>query len=167
MIKVCTICMKIYLAQHGETFTKEENAARPLTENGKKEITDVASFVTKSRQFALNKIYYSPKKRAEQTANIFGQFLQPEEWLEENEDLTPLADPSIWYEKIRTLKDDIMLIGHLPHLQKLASLLISGTEDNKTVDFQMGGVVCITRDDENKYAVKWAVIPRLFKEDIF
>jgi len=54
-----------------------------------------------------------------------------------------------------------MLVGHLPHLSRLASRLICGDEERKVVSFQMGGVVCLERDAEGNWSVRWALTPEL------
>jgi len=39
--------------------------------------------------------------------------------------------------------------------------LICGDEERKVVEFQMGGVVCLERDAEGSWAVRWALTPEL------
>jgi phosphohistidine phosphatase len=56
-----------------------------------------------------------------------------------------------------------MIVGHLPFMEKLASLLVAGSEDADIVAFQMGGVVCLERDDVGVWRVRWMVTPDMFK----
>jgi phosphohistidine phosphatase len=37
------------------------------------------------------------------------------------------------------------LVGHLPHLARLAAMLISGDKERSVINFQMGGVVRLRR----------------------
>ncbi|MCK4450112.1 MAG: hypothetical protein KAX26_05930 [Anaerolineae bacterium] len=39
-----------------------------------------------------------------------------------------------------------VLVGHLPFLDRLASLLVTGDADHSIVRFQMGGIVCLVRE---------------------
>ena len=42
---------------------------------------------------------------------------------------------------------DVMLVGHLPHLAKLASLLLTGEPDRQLIGFQQGGLVAMEHRD--------------------
>jgi phosphohistidine phosphatase len=53
-----------------------------------------------------------------------------------------------------------MIVGHLPFLDKLASALLCGNENQKVVSFQYGCIVKLVRNDETKaWSIKWMVIP--------
>ncbi len=52
-----------------------------------------------------------------------------------------------------------MLVGHLPHMGKLAALLVTGDADQALVTFKPGGVVCLARDDEGRWSLRWMVVP--------
>lgn len=53
-----------------------------------------------------------------------------------------------------------MIIGHLPHLSRMVSMLILGTPQNEIIRFKMGGVVCLTESD-NKWFAEWVLVPEL------
>ncbi len=151
--------MRLYLVQHGEAKSKEEDPSRPLTDRGVRDVKRVADFIAKAN-IRVGCIVHSSKLRARQTAEIIANELKVEK-LEESEALNPLADPSIWASKIREREEDLILVGHLPHLSKLASLLIIGREDKEVVRFTMGGIFCLERNEEGKWAVLWALRPDL------
>jgi len=70
--------MKIYLVRHGETaFNAEKKYLGqtdcPLTDNGIKQSQLVAE---KLKKFNIDLIYFSPIKRAEQTAQIINKYLE-------------------------------------------------------------------------------------------
>ena len=54
-----------------------------------------------------------------------------------------------------------MIVGHLPFLGKLVSLLVTGSEKNEIVEFHFGSVVCIERRDDGKWKVAWMITPAL------
>jgi broad specificity phosphatase PhoE len=66
--------MELYLIQHGEAKSKQEDPERPLTAKGAENIKKTASFF-KQLPKRLDLIWHSGKKRAEQTAEILDETL--------------------------------------------------------------------------------------------
>jgi phosphohistidine phosphatase len=56
---------------------------------------------------------------------------------------------------------DVMLVGHLPHLQRLAGLLICSDSECEAVHFRNGGVLCLERR-KTGWSVLWQINPTLF-----
>jgi len=54
-----------------------------------------------------------------------------------------------------------MLVGHLPYLPRLTSLLLCAQPEREVVRFRNGGVLCLERT-ENEWSVCWQVNPTLF-----
>jgi phosphohistidine phosphatase len=151
--------MYLYLMQHGEAKPEKEDPARPLSVRGRADVVKAASFVAAAVKLKINTLHHSPKTRASETARILGGFIVPSPDIQEADGLLPLDDPSVWAEGLRDSTTDCMLVGHLPHLAKLASLLVSGSADANIVDFKMGGIVCLRRSDAGCFAVSWMVVP--------
>ncbi len=61
--------MKIYLLQHGSSFSEEINPERPLTEIGEKDIKSLAIFL-KPLGIQVYSLFHSGILRAKQTAEI-------------------------------------------------------------------------------------------------
>lgn len=152
--------MKLYLVQHGEAKRKEEDPSRPLTNKGIKDAEKVAKYISKLG-VKIKKIFHSGKLRAKQTAEIYAKHLKPEEGVSETDGLNPLDEPKIWIEKIKTIDEDIMLTGHLPHLSKLASALITGDENKEIIKFRNAGIICLERDEQGKWIILWAIPPEM------
>jgi phosphohistidine phosphatase len=56
----------------------------------------------------------------------------------------------------------LALVGHLPFLDRLASLLVAGDEDAQVVRFRMGGLVELEpKQDRDGFAIAWAMLPDL------
>ena len=55
--------------------------------------------------------------------------------------LAPNDDPTAWVGRLTAETADVMLVGHLPHLAKLASLLLTGNPDGQLIGFQQAGLV--------------------------
>ena len=156
--------MRLYLVQHGEAKSEKEDPSRPLTENGRDEVEKIARFLMKVG-VSVKVIYHSGKLRAAQTAEILALHLKPLRGVEKAEALEPLADPRIWAEKIREIDEEIMLVGHLPHLKKLASLLLVGEESLEIVKFRYGGVLCLERSKEDVWSIVWIVRPDIISSE--
>lgn len=148
-----------YLIQHGEAKSKEEDPERHLTEKGKEESKKVAKFLSE-KGIKTDVIIHSGKTRAEETAKIYAEYLKPDKGILKGENLSPLDDPSFWAEKLKKENDSIMLVGHLPHLSKLLSLLITGNPEKEILKFRYSGCVAVLRENEN-FKIKWFIIPEI------
>ncbi|MEK6693709.1 MAG: phosphohistidine phosphatase SixA [Nitrospirota bacterium] len=150
--------MLLYLVQHAEAKREEEDPVRGLTEKGLQDIRKVSASVS-NLNIKISKIFHSGKTRALQTAEVLAEYLKPEKGLFETDGLAPLDEPEIWAERISTLDEDLVLVGHLPHLGRLASLLLCGDKEKNVIDFKMGGVVCLKRPEDNRWSVEWMILP--------
>ena len=56
---------------------------------------------------------------------------------------------------------NVMIVGHLPFLGRLAALLLTGNADNDVVAFQFGCVVCLKRGDSGRWKLEWMMVPKL------
>lgn len=151
--------MNVYLVQHAQARKEQENPERPLSDKGLSDIKKVAAFISKNIDITIHKIHHSGKTRARQTAEVLADALHRSENCFEAEGLKPLNDPSFWAERLARETENIMLVGHLPHLSKLASLMLCQDSDREVVEFQMGGVVCIGKQNSENWSVQWMIIP--------
>ena len=152
--------MKLYLVQHAEAFTKEEYADRPLTEKGCIDAQKIADHI-KHLQLSIEIIWHSGKTRAMQTAKIFHAAVQTMKPLQVRKGLSPNDDPAAILDDIDAMKNDLMIVGHLPFLSRLAGLLLSGRADNEPIAFQKAGIVCLGRSEQNTWQLCWMLTPDL------
>ncbi len=155
--------MKLYLVQHGKAKSKEEDPSRPLSEKGTEDVRQVVAFVAEHMQVQVTSILHSGKARAQQTAHILAEYLNPPEGIKMTEGLEPLAAPSIWSERLAKTEEDLMLVGHLPHLSKLSARLICQDEEKEVIQFHRGGIVCLERNELGLWSVNWMITPDLLK----
>jgi len=148
--------MNIYLVQHGEALSKEQNVKRPLSEKGKEIVEKLANACTAYRLSAVQ-IYHSTKLRAKQTSEILGRQLGIP--LLEKTGLEPLNPVRPVYDEINSSNTDTIIVGHLPFLERLVSFMLTGSENNRPLLFQQGGLVCLKRDENNKWSIRWTVFP--------
>ncbi len=152
--------MQLYLVQHGEAASKEEHPDRPLTDKGISDVRMVLDALP-SRLLPIDRILHSGKTRARQTAELIADRLAPPTGVGEADGLAPDADASIWRERLKGDDRTLMLVGHLPHLARLASLLLTGDPDASVLTFRPGGIVCLERGGQGDWSVCWMVIPEL------
>jgi phosphohistidine phosphatase len=150
--------MFVYLVQHADAKKEEIDPARPLSEKGLQDIKKIASYVSQLN-IKVYKIFHSSKLRARQTAEILSENLKPIKGISEIDGLAPLDDPNIWAVRLKDIPDDIVLVGHLPHLGKLSSLLLCGNADKNVVSFKMAGIVCLKKDDTGIWSLQWMLTP--------
>jgi phosphohistidine phosphatase len=151
--------MILYLVQHGDAKREEEDPSRPLSEKGIKDVKAVASYISRLN-IELEEILHSGKLRAKQTAEIFAEKLKVFKGISETDGLAPLDNPVIWAERLINKTGPIMLVGHLPHLGKLASLLLCSRIEKNPIAFKMGGVVCLKRDEKD-WSLQWMITPEI------
>lgn len=137
--------MRLYLVQHGEATSEQEDPERPLTRRGVVDVHRVARKAVESGAVSVARVVHSGKARARQTAEAWGQALGVP--IEDGSDLSPRADASIWAMRVAAQVDDLMLVGHLPHLAELAGLLLTGEKQTTIVAFEPGGLVGLERTD--------------------
>jgi phosphohistidine phosphatase len=152
--------MKVYLVQHGKPVPKEENPDRPLSDGGRKDVEKVTQFLRQSG-ISPGTISHSGKARARETAEILSKAGDSRNKPQAREGLAPLDGVRAVAEAIQAGKEDVWIAGHLPHLAKLAALLVAGDEAMPLVRFQQGGVVCLERDGEGRWAVAWMIVPEI------
>ena len=150
--------MKLYLVQHAEAKREDEDPTRPLTEKGWRDARRVAQYGVERAGVRVRRVLHSGRLRAKQTAGVWGQHLGNTE-VAQADGLDPTAAPTIWAERLGRETADLMLVGHLPHLRRLASRLLCGNDDREVVAFENGGVVCLQRDPEGHWSLRWALTP--------
>lgn len=152
--------MILYLVRHAEAKSEDEDPLRSLSENGLQDIKKVASYVSRLN-IRVDQIFHSGKLRAGQTAEVLAERLRPSKGISEADNLDPLDDPIIWAEHVKSITDDIILVGHLPHLGKLVSLLLCGDAERNFVTFKTAGMVCLKREDNGSWSLQWMLSPKL------
>ena len=149
----------LYLVQHGEAKPEQEGPARPLSERGRREVERVARAAAHAG-LPVARVAHSGKLRARDTAEILAAVLHPRDGVTELAGLAPMDDPVIARHAVAELTEPTMLVGHLPHLSRLVSLLVVGDPARDIVAFRMGGIACLGRD-EGGWCLKWILTPEL------
>lgn len=152
--------MRLYLAQHAKAASKESDPQRRLTEEGLRDVQKVAEFIA-PLDLCVDYLWHSGKKRAEQTAEILAEVIKVNKEHTARDGLGPNDDVAALKNELLLSKEDVMIVGHLPFLSKLTSLLLTGSESANTVAFKNAGIVCLNRSNEDKWQLQWMIIPEL------
>lgn len=152
--------MKLYLVQHGKAKSKDQDPDRPLTAEGRHDVEAVMLLMTRYGAITGTRVLHSGKLRAAETARLIGAKLDLEP--READGLQPLDEPAIWADRAMDDGEDTVLVGHMPHLERLAARLLCGDDDAGVVRFANGGVVCL-RETDGEWALEWSVPPSLVR----
>ncbi len=154
--------MALYLVQHGLSLSKEEDPERGLSEAGIAEVSRIADQASESG-VQVSGVRHSGKKRARQTAEIMAAKLLSGGEVEEISGLGPLEDVAALSDILGLDQNDgnrLMLVGHLPFMEKMASYLLTGSAGKTVVKFQNGGIVCLNKDSAlGPWYLKWSLVP--------
>jgi len=150
--------MKLYLVQHAKAKPKDLDADRPLSEQGLEELQKIASFI-KPVRITINRLWHSGKTRTAQTAEVLAGAIESKKGLSARSGLGPNDNVAVVRNEIVQAGEDIMIVGHLPFLTKLASLLLSGDESADTVAFRNAGIVSLSCCEADSWQIDWIVIP--------
>ncbi len=151
--------MAIFLVQHGKSLSKNVDLECGLSGEGIQEV-NVISSVAQNYTVPVDYIVHSGKKRARQTADIFAKALSPSQGVSEIEGIKPMDDVKAFAETLDRSKN-MMVVGHLPFMEKLVAWLVAGNEELCVFKFQNGGLVCLDSNREDGWYIKWALMPNV------
>lgn len=149
--------MYLYLIQHGLSKNEDEDPKRPLTDTGRL-ITSAMAKKFSALNPQIHEIRHSTKLRAKETAVIIAEYLKKTDLLKEYENLSPNSDVSELTSKISATDKNIMIVGHLPYLSRLTSMLICNDKDKEVVKFKNSGIICLCRE-ERTWHIEWYLTP--------
>jgi phosphohistidine phosphatase len=141
----------IVLVHHADAVGPEVDPARPLSDAGRTAATRLASEAA-SHDVRPDQIWHSGKLRARQTAELFRRACNPLAPMTAVRGLQP-DDPPTWVrDELEAESRSILIVGHMPHLNRLLHLLRATAAD----DLPLHGCVALERD-----AGEWKEVWRL------
>lgn len=165
--------MNIFVLRHGIAVDRgtdgfEKDSERPLTSKGKRQLRkSVAAMKKMKLRFDL--ILSSPYVRARQTAEIVADELKLKKRLRLSDTLKSESRPETVIAEIsrlKTMPENLLLVGHEPYLSHLISRLVSGNGD-LAMDFKKGGLCKLEvekLDGAASAQLAWLLTPKLMKE---
>jgi len=155
--------MKLYLVQHGEACAKDVDPERSLTDRGREDVERLAAFLGRAG-IAVERVIESGKLRAAQTADLLAAVVAPLVELETDARLQPNDDPAAIDWAQMTGDTDTLVVGHLPFMARLVSMLVAGDPGRPIAAFRPGSVVCLERDDDGSWQIDWMIRPELLRQ---
>jgi phosphohistidine phosphatase len=152
--------MRLYLVRHGQPLPKEEDPERSLSARGREEVEGIAQLLGQSG-VQVARIAHSGKTRARETAEILATRIAGGGQVETAVGLSPMDPVEPVVDEAAGWEEDVMLVGHLPFMGRLVSLLVSGEEEAEVAAFQPGAVVCLGRIGEDAWIVEWMITPEI------
>ncbi|MBN2455716.1 MAG: phosphohistidine phosphatase SixA [Sedimentisphaerales bacterium] len=152
--------MQLYLVQHGQAKSEDVDPDRHLTEKGQNDVKKI-SFFLKKYGLSVDAIWHSGKTRAAQTADILASGVVVNQAIAQHDGLKPNDAIGPLREELVKADEDLMIVGHLPFLSKLASAIVANSESADVITFQQGGIVCLEQNEELAWSIRWMVIPEL------
>lgn len=158
--------MYIILVRHGKASKDPaytHDADRPLTTRGETDITRIAAHLAHN-DITVHQIRHSGLLRAQQTAEILGQHLNPPggviavAGLNYTDPVEPLAD------ELLLEPEPVMLVGHNPFMEQLTGLLLTGSAARTPVAFSTSSTVLLEYV-EGGWSVRWALSPKIMGGD--
>jgi phosphohistidine phosphatase len=128
--------MELLIVRHGEALPIDKqkirkDTDRTLTSKGRKNTAQTAKVLNKMA-CKPQLILTSPLVRARQTAEILSKHLQTKAKTKETDSLKPGAPPDQILKELNDVREpSIIITGHSPDLDHLASLLVSGDKSAK------------------------------------
>ena len=151
--------MSLFLVQHGKSLPKEKDPDQGLSREGFTETQSMAQLAAENN-IQIERIIHSGKKRALQTADIFMKALEPEAGIIKGPGLAPLDDVASFASTFNS-DEKVMIIGHLPFLERLVSFLVAGSTDSPVIKFQNSAIICLDMEDEfERWFIRWVQFPR-------
>ncbi|MBC8869429.1 MAG: phosphohistidine phosphatase SixA [Planctomycetes bacterium] len=148
---------RLYLVRHGEAKPKDEDPERGLKDAGRTDATRMAAWAA-AAGIQVGQIQHSGKLRAQQTAEIFAEQLGTPAMAALG--LAPNDDVDAIVGVIEHEQCVIMLVGHLPFLERLAALLITGNAEDRVLTLEAGALAELMRTDDG-WKVTCLMHPRL------
>ncbi|MGH7843723.1 MAG: phosphohistidine phosphatase SixA [Candidatus Binatia bacterium] len=149
--------MTCYLVRHGDAKPAAQDPRRPLSDLGQRQVERVAAAAA-ARGVKVAEVWHSDKIRAQQTADIMARFLGNPAITCEVQGLAPEDDPVIAQVELQSAPDRIMLVGHLPHLSRLVSLLVARDPDRQRIEVPTAAMICLGGESEN-WKIEWSLTP--------
>ena len=145
----------IVLVHHAEAVGPDVDPMRPLSEAGRTAATRLAAEAA-ARGVQPDHVWHSGKLRARQTAELFRRACNPLAPFAAVRGLQP-EDPPAWIcDELTEETRSILLVGHMPHLDRLLRLMLHGDRAGGAAGFPLHGCVALERNAE-----RWKELWRL------
>jgi phosphohistidine phosphatase len=134
-----------------------DNPARPLSAEGRRHVEQTARLAVE-RDVQPSAIYHSGILRAAETAEILARHFPSVERVAQLSGLLPDDDPAIIKTELDLADDSLMLVGHLPFMNRLTGLLLHGDSEHRAAEFLPASMVCCVKS-ATEWKIRWQIAP--------
>ena len=142
----------IYLVHHAEAVGPEVEPQRPLSAEGRIHAEGLAATAA-ARGVKPEVIWHSGKLRARQTAEPFLRLCNPLAEFAAIRGLQPTDAPNAISDLVAGETREILLVGHMPNLPRVLTLLVTGVQ-SPLLSFPLHGVVALYATAE-RWTERW------------
>jgi phosphohistidine phosphatase len=142
----------IYLVHHAEAVGPEVEPQRPLSAAGRIHAEALAAAAV-ARGVKPEVIWHSGKLRARQTAEPFLRLCNPLAEFAAIRGLQPTDSPSSIKDLVTGETREILIVGHMPNLPRVLTLLVTGAE-SPPLSFPLHGAIALEATGE-RWAERW------------
>jgi phosphohistidine phosphatase len=145
----------LYLVRHGKAEIGERDELRKLSDRGSKSVQKIADRL-RNAGVHVRRVEHSGLVRAAQTAEILAPAVGGK--AVEIQGLHPMDDVTIIERALNGRSErEVMLVGHMPFMGRLASHLLTG-HYKEVLHFRTGAVACLS-DTEGYWLLEWLISP--------
>ena len=144
--------MRCYLVRHGDAMPETEDPARPLSVPGRAEVAELGRAAV-ARGVTAAEIRHSGLLRARQTAELLAAVLHPPGGVRGVAGLAPQDDPDVTAGELEAAGEPVMLVGHLPHLGRLAARLTGSPTE---IELGTATMLCLARGHRG-WTIEWQI----------
>lgn len=155
--------MNLYLIRHAHAVDAQDNAERPLSPKGQRQIATLVRFFQDRKPFAPKEVWHSALARSLETAVALERDLHWEAPLVQVPDLEPEDNPEKILSRLRDFPGNLVIVGHEPHLGSLATLLLAGKSGGLQIELKKGAVLALAGKGK-RWELRWLVAPALVKD---
>ena len=152
--------VRLYLIRHGQALDLMQDPQRHLTEKGKSDAYKLAEFLKKA-DVKIDSILSSKKSRAFQTAEIIHSVLAPQSQVEKVDGIAPNDSVESFLEHLDLKEKNIIIVGHLPFLANLVSLILTQDQRSLSILYPTCSVICLEQKGRGSWQLAFAVNPEM------
>ncbi len=153
--------MRLYLVQHGDALTKDVDPDRPLSDQGRADIARLAAWLA-TNDVTVSRICHSGKTRARQTAELLGSVLETGGEISPADSLGPNDPPELFLKRLQNVDEDTLIASHLPFVARVLSQAVTGSPDQRLVEFRPGSMAVVERDGSGAWHLICFACPGFF-----
>jgi phosphohistidine phosphatase len=145
--------------RHGEAKAMHEDPARGLNERGIDTVRRIADWAA-GTGLTVDQIRHSGKRRAEQTAALVAERLEPPLGVVVMRGIEPDDEPWPVANALKSEAHSVLLVSHMPFLGRLTDTLLDGNPDGRLIHFQTAEIVSLS-PRAGGWSLQWVKSPAM------